>query len=117
MSNDLNIVHNFKTNIDATLTAQDEYTSQILRSHMYEFILLFIVAIIVLVITISNITSDVTTTAGQVFCWIILIWVVFVIVVYIAHWIDSMRLPSVVASGASGASGSGSGPVIRIHYI
>ena len=81
MSNDLNIVRNFKTNVDATLTAQDEYTSQILRSHMYEFILLFIVAIIVLVLTISNITSDATTTAGQVFCWIILIWVVIVIVV------------------------------------
>ena len=113
MSNDLNIVRNFKTNVDATLTAQDEYTSQILRSHMYEFILLFIVAIIVLVLTISNITSDATTTAGQVFCWIILIWFVIVAVVYIAHWIDSIKLPSVSASG----SGSSSGPIIRIHYV
>ena len=115
MSNDLNIVRNFKTNVDATLTAQDEYTSQIRRSYMYEFILLFIVAIIVLVITISNMTSDATTTAGQVFCWIILIWVVIVIVVYIAHWIDSIKLPSVAASGSG--SGSSSGPIIRIHYV
>jgi uncharacterized membrane protein YcjF (UPF0283 family) len=111
MSNDLNIVHNFKTNIDSTLNAQDEYTSQIRRSYMYEFILLFIVAIIVLVITISNMTSDTATTAGQVFCWIILIWVVIVIVVYIAHWIDSIKLPSVAASA------SDSGPIIRIHYV
>jgi hypothetical protein len=115
MSNDLNIVRNFKTNIDATLTAQDEYTSQMRRSYMYEFILLFIVAIIVLVITLTNMTSDTTTTAGQVFCWIILIWFVIVAVVYIARWIDSIKLPSVAASGSG--SGSGSGPIIRIHYV
>jgi hypothetical protein len=109
---DLDIVRNFKTNSD-TINGQEEYTSQILRSHMYEFIFLLIIAIIVLVITISNMTSDTTTAVGQLFCWIILIWVVIVIVVYIAHWIDSMRLPSVAGS----SSGSGSGPVIRIHYV
>lgn len=114
MSNDLNIVRNFKTNIDATLTAQDEYASQMRRSYMYEFILLFIVAIIVLVITLTNMTSNATTTAGQVFCWLILIWVVIVVVVYIAHWIDSLKLPSISSSAVSGSS---SGPVIRIHYV
>lgn len=116
MTNDLNIVRNFKTNIDATLTAQDEYTSQMRRSYMYEFILLFIVAIIVLVITLTNMTSDTTTTAGQVFCWIILIWFVIVTVVYIARWIDSIKLPSISSLAASG-SGSSSGPIIRIHYV
>lgn len=109
MLNDLNTVRNFKTGTDDTLIAQDEYASQTRRSYMYEFILVFIVAIIVLVITITNITSDVTTPAGQMFCWIILIWFVIVVVVYIAHWVDSMKLPSI--------SSIGSGPVIRIHYI
>ena len=109
MLNDLNIVRNFKTSIDDTLNAQDEYTSQMRRSYMYEFILLFIVTIIVLVITMTNMTSGTATAAGQLFCWIILIWVVIVVVVYIAHWIDSMRLPSI--------SSIGSGPIIRIHYI
>ena len=102
--------------LDTTLNAQYEYTAQIRRSHMYEFILIFIVAIIVLVITIKNLTSDTATIAGQVIGWVILIWFVVAVVVYAVGWIDSINLPSVSSSVESG-SGSGSGPIIRIHYV
>lgn len=102
----------FITNYDDTLTAQYEYSTQILRSHMYEFALLFIISAFVLVITIKNMTSDSATTAGQVICWIILIWFVVAVVIYLARWIDGMKLPA-LESG----SGSGSGPIIRIHYV
>ena len=97
-----------------TLNAQHEYAAQIRRSYMYEFILIFIVAIIVLVITINNLTSDTATTAGQVIGWVILIWFVVAVVVYVVGWIDAINLPSV------------SSPVwlwlwlwptIRIHYV
>jgi uncharacterized membrane protein len=103
---------NFMSNLDDTLLAQYEYTSQMRRSHMYEFILLFIIAVFVLVITIKNLTSDTATTAGQVICWVILIWFVVAVVIYLARWIDSINLPSI-----SSSVGSNAGPVIRIHYI
>jgi hypothetical protein len=98
--------------LDTTLNAQYEYTAQIRQSHMYEVILIFIVAIIVLVITINNLTSDTATTAGQVIGWVILIWFVVAVVVYAVGWIDSINLPSVSSSVRSG-----SGPIIRIHYV
>jgi hypothetical protein len=103
-----------------TLNAQYEYAAQIRRSYMYEFILIFIVAIIVLVITINNLTSDTATTAGQVIGWVILIWFVVAVVVYVVGWIDAINLPSVsspVGYGSGSGSGSGSGPTIRIHYV
>lgn len=103
---------NFISNLDDTLNAQYEYTSQMRRSHMYEFSLLFIIAAFVLVITIKNMTSDTATTAGQVICWVILIWFVVAVVIYLARWIDSINLPSISSSG-----GSSAGPVIRIHYV
>jgi len=101
-----------------TLNAQYEYAAQIRRSYMYEFILIFIVAIIVLVITINNLTSDTATTAGQVIGWVILIWFVVAVVVYVVGWIDAIKLPSVSSPVGYGAgSGAGSGPTIRIHYV
>ena len=99
-----------------TLNAQYEYSAQIRRSYMYEFILIFIVAMIVLVITIKNLTSDTATTAGQIIGWVILIWFVVAVVAYVVGWIDSINLPSISSSVGSG-SGSGSGPTIRIHYV
>jgi uncharacterized membrane protein len=104
---------NFMSNLDDTLNAQYEYATQIRRSYMYEFILIFIIAVFVMGITIKNLTSDTATTAGQVICWVILIWFVVAAVVYLARWIDGMRVPNV----SNLLPGSGSGPIIRIHYV
>ena len=87
--------NNFITNYDDTLNAQYEYSTQTRRSYMYEFALLFIISALVLVITIKNMTSDAATTAGQVICWVILIWFVVAVVIYLARWIDSINLPSI----------------------
>ena len=108
----LNIVHNFKSNVDDTLNAQDEYTTYVRRSYMYEFILICIIAIIVLVITIRNLTSDTATPAGYVFCWIILIAFVIAVIVYLVGLIGEIQLPPL-----SFNDHSESGPVIRIHYV
>jgi hypothetical protein len=81
---------------------------------MYEFALVFIISAFVLVITIKNVTSDTATTAGQVICWIILIWFVVAVVVYLARWIDGMKLPTMDSGFGSGTK---SGPIIRIHYV
>jgi hypothetical protein len=108
---------NFPSNLDDTLNAQYEYTAQMRRSYMYEFIVLFIIAVLVLVITINNLTSDTATTAGQVIGWVILILFVGAAVVYVARWIDGMRLPDVSSNVSNFMPGSGSGPVIRIHYV
>jgi len=108
---------NFPSNLDDTLNAQYEYTAQMRRSYMYEFIVLLIIAVLVLVITINNLTSDTATTAGQVIGWVILILFVGAAVVYVARWIDGMRLPDVSSNVSNFMPGSGSGPVIRIHYV
>ena len=113
----MDMVHNFKSNVnvDDTLNAQDEYATYVRRSYMYEFILIFIVAIIVLVITIRNLMSDTATTAGYVFCWIILIAFVIAVVVHLVGLIGgAIQLPS---SSSSSSSNESSGPVIRIHYV
>lgn len=100
---------NFISNFDDTLLAQYDYSSKLRRSYMYEFILLFITAAFVLVITLRNMTTDTATPVGQVICWVILVWFVVAVVVYLARWIDSFGLPSSISPSA--------GPVIRIHYI
>lgn len=111
-NNQLDIVTNFKSNIDDTLNAQYEYMTNVRRSYMYEFILIFIIAVIVLIITIGNLTSDTATTAGYVFCWIILIMFVIAVIMYIAELIGAIHLPS-----PSLNNDHSSGPVIRIHYV
>ena len=116
----MNIVHNFKSSddssignfIDETLNAQDEYTTYLRRSHMYEFVFMFIIAIIVLVITIRNLTSDSVTTAGSVICWIILILFFISIIMYIAKLIGDIP-----ENHNNYSHGNDSGPVIRIHYV
>ena len=112
---DLDIVHNFKSNVDDTLNAQDEYTTYVRRSYMYEFILLCIVAIVVLVITIRNLTSNTATTAGYVFCWIILIAFVIAVIMYLVGLIGAIKLPPLPSSNDNDSRSSG--PVIRIHYV
>ena len=113
-TNPLNIVTNFKSNVDDTLNAQYEYMTNVRRSYMYEFILIFIIAVIVLVITIRNLTSDTATTAGYVFCWIILIMLVIAVIMYVGQLIGAIKLPS---SSSSYDHSNSSGPVIRIHYV
>ena len=113
-NNQLDIVTNFKSNVDDTLNAQYEYTTTVRISQMYEFIVLFVIAIIVLVITIRNLTSDTTTTAGYVFCWIILIMFVTAVIIYAGQLIGAIQLPSPSPSLNHDRS---SGPVIRIHYV
>ena len=110
----LNVVHNFKSNVDDTLNAQDQYATYVRRSYMYEFILIFFIAIIVLVITIRNLASDTATTAGYVFCWIILIAFVIAVIVYLVGLIGAIKLPPLPSSSNNDHS---SGPVIRIHYV
>ena len=113
-NNQLDIVTNFKSNADDTLNAQYEYMTTVRMSQMYEFIVLFMIAIIVLVITIRNLTSDTATTAGYAFCWIILIMFVIAVIVYVAELIGAIHLPTTSSSLNNDHS---SGPVIRIHYV
>lgn len=100
-----------KNNIDETLDGQDEYMVYTRRSYMYEFIILFIIAIIVLVITIKNLTSDTVTTAGYVICCIILIMFVIAVIMYVTDLIGGIQLPTYSDRH------NHSGPVIRIHYV
>jgi FtsH-binding integral membrane protein len=85
------------------------------RSNMYEFIFLFIIALIVLVITIRNLTSDTTTTAGYVVCCIILAVFFIAIIAYVMQRIGTMSLPWQTYGGGGGSNDTG--PIIRIHYV
>jgi len=101
-------------NYDATLNAQNENMVYVRRSYMYEFIILFIISIIVLSITIRNLSSDTTTNGGYIICYIILF--IFAIGV-IAYFLQLCNIiPQQSGGGYSNASGGG-GPVIRIHYM
>lgn len=102
--------YTFKTNVDDTLNAQDEYMVYTRRSYMYEFIILFIISITVLVITIKNLTSDTVTPAGYVICCIILIMFVIAVIMYVTELIGINPLPDY-------SDTRNSGPVIRIHYV
>ena len=127
-----------------TLDGQNETMIYVRRSYMYEFIILFIIAIIVLGITIRNLTSDTVTTGGSIICWIIIIVFVIAVIIYVTQILGSypgggtsngLGLSGGVGVGAGaggvglsggvgvGASGSGGheevsrGPLIRIHYM
>lgn len=78
---------------------------------MYEFVFLFFIALIVLVITIRNLTSETTTTAGYLFGCVILVIFFVGMIVYIMQRIQTTSHPW------EGTWGSGFGPVIRIHYV
>jgi len=112
-----NLVTNYQSEYtDETLTAQNEMTILMRRSNMYEFIFLFIIALIVLVITIRNLTSDTTTTAGYVVCCIILAVFFIAIIAYVMQRIGAMSQPWQTYGGGGGGSND-TGPVIRIHYV
>lgn len=108
----MTLVRNFNSeyNTNQTLIAQNEYAIKMRMSNMYEFVFLFFIALLVLVITVRNLTSETTTTAGYVVCWIILVIFFISIIVYIMHRIQTTSYPWQTG-------GSGFGPVIRIHYV
>jgi len=108
-----NLVHTYESEYtDETLTAQNEFSILMRRSNMYEFIFLFIIALIVLIITMRNLASDTTTTAGYVVCWIILIVFFVAIIMYVMQRIRNTSYP-----WSGGRAGSSAGPIIRIHYV
>lgn len=111
---------------------------------MYEFIILFIIAIIVLGITIRNLTSDTVTTGGSIICWIIIIVFVIAVIIYVTQIFGSYPLYGNggtssgvgvgvgagvggvgvgvgVGAGVGLSDGGGAevsrGPLIRIHYM
>ena len=113
-----NLVSNYNSEYtDETLSAQNEFTLLMRRSNMYEFIFLFIIALIVLVITIRNLASDTTTTAGYVVCCIILVVFFGAVIAYVIQRISNTSLPWNTYGGGGGGSSNDSGPIIRIHYV
>jgi hypothetical protein len=109
-------------NYQSTLDGQNETMVYVRRSYMYEFIILFVIAVIVLSITIRNLTSDSVTTGGYVICCIILILFVVSVVMYVGKLFGAgsgsypMSSYSYSSSGSRNDTGTG-GPVIRIHYV
>jgi hypothetical protein len=87
------------------------------RSYMYEFIILFMIAIIVLGITIRNLTSDTVTSGGYIISWIIIIMFVVAVVIYVANSFGSYPLygnggtSSGVGMGVGVGAGAGGGGV------
>jgi hypothetical protein len=96
-----------------TLDGQNENMIYVRRSYMYEFIILIVVAIIVLSITIRNLTSDSVTAAGSIICWIILILFVIAVVFYVGNLFGG----SYPQYSSPSYSRNDAGPVIRIHYV
>lgn len=109
-------------NYQNTLDGQNENTIYMRRSYMYELIILFIIAAIVLTITVRNLSSDAVTNGGYVISCIILIIFIIVIVIYVGKLfglnLNSQQSPINNANVGSGISSSSSneGPIIRIHY-
>jgi hypothetical protein len=100
---------------DATLDGRLHHMTYMRRSYMYEFIMLFIISIIVLSITLRNMASDTVTTAGYIICCIILVLFIISVIVYIAKF---MGLKNPFAGLEPGETTSTSrGPVIRIHFV
>jgi hypothetical protein len=111
------------SNYATTLDGRNENTVYVTRSYMYEFIILFVISVIVLTITIRNLTSDTVTAGGYTICCIILILFVISVVMYVGNLVGSHPFSSAnsanSANRAIGPIGSGSneGPVIRIRYV
>jgi len=109
--NVMNTLHTFVSNVDETLDAQDEYAATTRMSHMYAFILICVIAMIVLVITIRNLSSDTVTTGGYVICCIILTLFVISVGLYLFNLFGAFPVEETAIKGGD------SGPVIRIHYV
>jgi hypothetical protein len=132
------------SNYATKLDGQNENTVYLTRSYMYEFIILFVISVIVLTITIRNLTSDAVTAGGYTICCIILILFVISAVMYIGNLFGSQPFSSANSAnsafssansansafgsansansansvfGSAFGSGSNEGPVIRIRYV
>jgi hypothetical protein len=111
----------------ATLNGQMTHMTQVRRSYMYEFIMLFILSAIVLGITVRNMTSSTVTTLGYIICCIILVLFVSAVIMYVVHFLGlnkdawaSMLAPHddpIANSIANSIPNSGGGPVIRIQFV
>lgn len=110
----MNMVHTFASNVDETLSAQDEYTATTRMSHMYAFILICVIALVVLVITLRNLSSDTVTTGGYIICCIILILFVISVGMYLFNLFGAIPFPF---EEPAVKGGDDTGPVIRIHYV
>ena len=103
-----------------TLNGQNEHTVYVKRSYMYELIMLMIIAFIVLVIIIRNLTSETVTDGGYAICWIILILFMITVVSYFGYLFGIGLPPALqpLQQPLQQQQQSGSeGPVIRIHYV
>ena len=119
------------SNYATTLDGRNENTVYVRRSYLYEFIILFVISVIVLTITIRNLTSDAVTAGGYTICCIILILFVISAVMYIGNLFGSQPFSSANSAfgsansafgsansvGSAFGSGSNEGPVIRIRYV
>jgi len=116
------IISNFD-DAAATLDGQIIHMTQVRRSYMYEFIMLFIVSAIVLGITVRNMTSSTVTTGGYIICCIIMVLFIIAVIVYVVHFLGlnkdawaSMLSPR-DDPVANSIPNSGGGPVIRIQFV
>jgi hypothetical protein len=105
-----------------TLNGQNEHTVYVKRSYMYELIMLMVIAFIVLVIIIRNLTSETVTDGGYAICWIILILFMITVVSYFGYLFGIGLPPALqplqLQQPLQQQQPSGSeGPVIRIHYV
>jgi hypothetical protein len=78
--------------------------------------MLMIIAFIVLVIIIRNLTSETVTDGGYAICWIILILFMITVVSYFGYLFGIGLPPALQPLQLQQQSGS-EGPVIRIHYV
>jgi len=118
MNSSASIISNYD-DASATLDGQVIHMTQMRRSYMYEFIMLFIVSAIVLGITVRNMTSSTVTTGGYIICCIIIVLFVIAVIMYIVHFLGLNKdaWASMMAPQDDPISNSGGGPVIRIQYV
>ena len=111
MNSSASIISNYD-DASATLDGQVIHMTQMRRSYMYEFIMLFIVSAIVLGITVRNMTSSTVTTGGYIICCIIIVLFVSAVIVFGVHYMNNDNNDNDAL-----ADKSGGGPVIRIQYV
>ena len=100
----------------ATLNGQMTHMTQVRRSYMYEFIMLFILSAIVLGITVRNMTSSTVTMGGYIICCIIIVMFVSAVIMYGVHLFELNKDVWAQDEPIAIADSSG-GPVIRIQYV
>lgn len=112
-------MNRFNPTYGSTLDGRNENMVYVRRSYMYEFIILFVISVIVLTITIRNLTSDTVTAGGYTICCIILILFVISLVMYVSNLFSSQSFSNPInyINPIRPISGSNEGPVIRIHYM